>query len=103
MVKICGESISKSLEIIFKSFINKGQFLNECKKANVVPVHTKCDMQVSRNYRPVPLLPIRGKIFECLIYNNLFEFSIKNNIIPSNQSDFKQGDSFICQFLFIIQ
>ena len=69
----------------------------------MVPVHTKCDMQVSITYRPVSLLPICGKIFERLIYNNLFEFSIKNNLIPSNQSDFKQGDSFICQFLFITQ
>ena len=74
MIKICGESISKPLEIIFRSCIEKGQFPNEWKKANVVPVHKNGDKQVLRNYRPVSLLPICGKIFECLIYNNLFEF-----------------------------
>ena len=31
-LKICGESISKLLEIIFKSCIEKGQFPNEWKK-----------------------------------------------------------------------
>ena len=41
MLKICGESISKPLEIIFKSCIGKGQFHDEWKKTNVVPVHKK--------------------------------------------------------------
>ena len=86
MLKICGESISKPLEIIFKSCIEKAQFPSEWKKANVIPVQKKGDKQVSRNYRLVSLLPICGKIFEPLIYNNLFEFFIKNNVISSNQS-----------------
>ena len=58
----------------------------------MVPVHKKGDKQVLRNYRPVSLLPICGKIFERLIYNNMFEFFIKNDLISSNQSGFKQGD-----------
>ena len=36
-----GESILKALEIIFKCCIENGQFPNEWKKANVVPVHKK--------------------------------------------------------------
>ena len=58
----------------------------------MVPVHKKGDKQVLRNYRPVSLLPICGKISERLIYNNLYEFFIKNDLISSNQSGFKQGD-----------
>ena len=100
-LKICGESISKPLEIIFKSCIEKGQFPNKWKKANVVPVHKKGDKQVLRNYRPVSLLSIWGKIFEHLIYNNLYEFFIKNDLISSNQSGFKQGDLCIYQLLSI--
>ena len=95
MLKICDDSISNSLEIIFKSCIGKGQFSSEWKKANVIPVHKKGDNQVSKNYRPVSLLSIRGKIFERLLYNNLFEFFLKNNLISSNHSGFKQGDSCI--------
>ena len=67
----------------------------------MVPVHKKGDKQASRNYRPVSLLPVCGKIFEHLIYNNLFEFFIKNDLIPSNQSGFKQVDSCIYQLLSI--
>ena len=100
-LKICGEFISKPLEIMFKSCIKKCQFPTEWKKVNVVPVHKKGDKQVLRNYRPVSLLPICGKIFERLIYNNLYEFFIKNDLISSNQSGFKQGDLCIYQLLSI--
>ena len=100
-LKIFGESISKPLGIILKSCIEKGQFPNEWKKANVVPVHKKGDKRVLRNYRPVSLLPICGKIFERLMYNNLYEFFIKHDLISSNQSGFKQGDSCIYQLLLL--
>ena len=38
MIKICGESILKLLELIFKSCLENGKFSKEWKKANVVPV-----------------------------------------------------------------
>ena len=41
MLKICGDSILKPLELIFKSCIESGKFPIEWKKANVVPVHKK--------------------------------------------------------------
>ena len=40
-LKICGDSILKPLELIFKSCIESGKFPIEWKKANVVPVHKK--------------------------------------------------------------
>ena len=47
------------------------------------------------------LLPICGKIFERLIYNSIFEFFIVNELISSNQSGFKTGDSCINQLFSI--
>ena len=40
MLNICGKSIIKSLLIIYEKYLEKGCFLNEWKKANVVPVHS---------------------------------------------------------------
>ena len=54
-----------------------------------------------RNYRPVSLLPICGKIFERLIFNELFNFLLENNLISSIQSGFKSADSCINQLLSI--
>ena len=54
-----------------------------------------------QNYRPVSLLPICGKILERLMFNEMFEFFIENKLIPSCQSGFKPGDSYINQLLSI--
>ena len=101
MLKICGESILKPLELVFKSCIESGKFPIEWKKANVVPVHKKNDKRLKENYRPISLLPICGKILEQLIYNKMFEFFIHNELISLSQSGFKPVDSYINQLLCI--
>ena len=101
MLKICGNSVYKPLQLIFRSSTENGKFPSEWKKANVVPVHKKGNKQTLKNYRLVSLLPICGKIFERLIYNSLFEFFIANELISSNQSGFKPSDSCINQLLSI--
>ena len=61
--------------------------------ANVVPIHKKSDKQILKNYQPVSLLPICGKVFERLIYNGLFECFIENDLISPKQSGSESGDS----------
>ena len=46
MIKICGKSICKPLQLIFNQRINTGSFPLEWKKANVVPIHKKGDKNV---------------------------------------------------------
>ena len=41
MLKICGDSMLKPLELIFRSCLENGKFPIEWKKANVVPVYKK--------------------------------------------------------------
>ena len=101
MIKVCGKSICKPLQLIFSECIDTGSFPLEWRKANVVPVHKKGDTQCLKNYRPVSLLPICGKIFERLIFDEMFRFLNKNNLISSNQSGFKKEDSCINQLVSI--
>ena len=54
-----------------------------------------------KNYRPIYLLPIYGKVLDRLLYNSMFEFFIQNNLITPNQSGFKTGDSRINQLISI--
>ena len=49
MLKICGKSICKPLDLIFQSCIKQGRFPTEWKKANVVPVQSKGDKQILKN------------------------------------------------------
>ena len=101
MLKVCGPSICKTLEIIFSQCLETGVFPSEWKKGNIVSVHKKGDKQILKNYRPVPLLPICGKILERLMSNKIFEFFMENKLISSSQSGFKPGDSCINLLLSI--
>ena len=87
--------------MIFKQSIEAGVFPSEWKKANIVPTHKKGDKQTLKNYCPVSLLPICGKILERLIFNKMFNFFIENKLISSNHSGFTPGNSCINQLLFI--
>ena len=56
---------------------------------------TKINKQNNKNYCPVSLLPIRGKIFEALIFKEMFNYFSANKLISKNQSGFQPGDSCI--------
>ena len=102
MLKICGSSIYGSLELILKEALSTGLFPSNWKKGNIVPIHKKGDKQILKNYRPVSLLPICGKIFERLIFNEQFNFLLENNLISPNQSWFKPGDFALIKEFFLM-
>ena len=83
--------------MIFKSCLKQGIFPAEWKKANAVAVLKEGDHQFVKNYRPVSLLPVFHKIFERLMFKHFLD----NNLISSNQSSFKPGDSCINQLIAI--
>ena len=66
-----------------------------------MPIHKKGDKQTLKNYRSVSLLPICSKIFERLIYNEMFGFFPYKGLISANKSGFKPGGSCINQLLSI--
>ena len=99
MIKICNESITISLKIIFDVSLKNGVFPEIWKRANVVPAHKKDNKSLVKNYRPISLLPIFGKIFERVIYNSLFNYFISNKLFTPSQSGFLPGDSCIAQFM----
>ena len=101
MFKLCCPSSCKSLSIVFKSCLSQMKFPMEWKKANVVPIYTKNDNRCIKNYRTVSLLPICSKIFERLLFNELYKFLNENDLLSSNQSGFRPGDSCINQLLSI--
>ena len=101
MIKLCGNSIIPPLKLIFESAIKSGHFPNSWKKGNIIPVHKKESKNFVKNYRPISLLPIFGKIFEKVIFNNLFKYFDENRFLSVNQSGFRRGDSCVSQLLGI--
>ena len=102
MIKMCIESITLPLKIIFQESLKKVKFPEIWKKANVVPEHKKENKTFIVNYCPVSLLPTFGKIYERLVYNYLFNNFLRNKLFTSSQSGFLPGDSCITQLLSIL-
>ena len=83
MLKVCGYSICVPLEMIFKQALLTGVLPSEWKKGNIVPIHKKSDKDNIENYRRVSFLPICGKIFERLIFNEMFNYFSVNNPVSN--------------------
>ena len=71
MIKICGESITAPLKIIFEQLLKEKKFPEVWKKANIVPVQKKEDKNLIKNYCPVSLLPTFSKVYERVNYTAL--------------------------------
>jgi hypothetical protein len=81
MIKICDRALTKPLFIIYKNSIEKGVFPTSWKHANVLPIHKKDNINLVKNYRPISLLPIFGKIFERIIFEDLYKYFFDNSIV----------------------
>ena len=101
MIQLCGDSIILPLKTIFESAIKSSHFPDSWKKGNIIPVHKKESKNLRKSYRPISLLPIFGKIFEKVIYNNLFKYFQVNKFLSDNQSGFRSGDSCTSQLIAI--
>ena len=102
MIELCGDSLVLPLSIIFKNIIVSGVFPTVWKSANVTPVHKKERKQVVKNYRPISLLPIFAKVFERILFMQIYNHLISNNLITKNQSGFRPNDSVTNQLIYLV-
>ena len=101
MIKICDDSIVEPLCLIFEKSLETRTFPSVWKKANIIPVHKKDSRQNKMNYRPISLLPTFGKIFEKVIFDEIYKYLCENRLLVQQQSGFRPGDSTINQLLSI--
>ena len=101
MIKLCDSSISKPLHLIFRNCLETEPFPKGWKQANVIPVHKKVDKQLITNYQLVSFLHICEYVFEKIIFNSLFVLLNSNNLLNSNQSGLRPGDSCVHQLISI--
>ena len=72
------------------------------KLASMTPILKKGDKHLIKNYRPISLLPICGKILENIIFN-LYAYLHKNNLITKNKSGFRPGDFTTNRLLYLLE
>ena len=101
MIKICNKSLLKPLTILFKNSTTSCCYRDIWKKSHIIPAHKKNGKRLVNNYRPISLLPIIGEIFEKIIFNRIYDFLLKEELLNPNQSGFRTSDSCINQLLAI--
>src|SRR5690348_6258049 len=57
----------------------------------VVPIHKDGDIKLPRNYRPITLLSILGKVYTGVLERRLMSWSEKHGIIVQEQGGFRPG------------
>ncbi len=100
-LKRCAPSISNVLTRIFNLSLSLGHFPRSWKIANIVPIHKKGSVHDFKMYRPVSLLPCVSKVFEKLIFKEVYSHLRRNNLISEFQSGFTPGDSTLNQLIHI--
>lgn len=99
MLRLCPDLIAESLCAIFNRSINTGIFPDEWKCSKVIPLHKKGDRSDLDNYRPISIIPVVAKVFERIIYNQVYKFLIDTKVLSNCQSGFRSLHSTVTALL----
>ena len=90
MLKICDLAIVEPLSLIYEMCLESGKYPSLWKKANILPIHNKESRQLKKNYRPISMLPICGKLFEKLIFDEIYDHLVKIDLLTLTNQGFAQ-------------
>ncbi|KAJ3643854.1 hypothetical protein Zmor_026539 [Zophobas morio] len=91
LIKDCSAVFLKPLCYIFKLCIKNAIFPDIWKVAKITPVFKEGDFTNVEKYRPISILPNFSKVFETVLYNQLYP-KLKN-VISEQQHGFMPGRS----------
>ena len=93
VLKLSAPVISQSLTKIFNASIASQTFPSEWKIARIIPLHKKGPRDMLDNYRPISILPVISKIYEKILYEQLIEYLVTENILSDHQFGFRRQHS----------
>ena len=88
-------AVIESLCDIFNLSIATGIFPGSWKIARVAPIFKSGQTNDRSNYRPISVLPFVSRVFEKLIYNQLYDYLDRNKLLFSKQSRFRSLHSVV--------
>ncbi len=74
LIKTIKMSLIRPITLIINQMLNTGIFPDKLKVAKIISIHKKDDKTLFTNYRPISLLPAISKIFEKVIFKQLYQF-----------------------------
>lgn len=83
-------SIDKACLLCNRIFLD-GKFPNAWKEANIIPIFKKGNNKMVKNYRPISLLHVIGKIVEKLMHTRIYNFLEDTEYFTPYQGGFRPG------------
>ena len=74
LLKLTKNILSKPLTLIINQMITTGIFPDSFKKSKIIPIFKKGDQSLLINYRPISLLPTISKVFERIIFDQMYQY-----------------------------
>jgi exonuclease III len=93
VLKSVFDQIQCPLKYLINMSFEKGIFPDQLKESLITPIHKQGNRKQLNNYRPISVLSVFSKIYEKLMYNQLYKYLIDNNILYLHQYGFQQGYS----------
>ena len=84
---------------IFNMSLSTGQFPDSWKVARVAPIYKDGSSSENSNYRPISVLPVVSRLFEKLIYDQLYTYLSNNHLLFTGQSGFQLFHSVLTSLL----
>ena len=92
IIKLAAPVISDSLTLILNQCMTLS-FPDEWKTAKVVPLYKNGQQNIPGNYRPISVLPAISKIMERILYNQLYSYLTKFELLSNSQYGFRKFHS----------
>ena len=93
LINIAAQLLSIPLTYIYNQSIETGIVPDILKVSQISPVYKGGDATDPSNYRPIATLSPFSKVLECLVFNQLYSFIDKHQILYKYQFGFRKGYS----------
>ena len=93
LLKYVKHELAHPLKLIINQSFEHAIFPELLKIAKVTPLHKKNNDQIFDNYRPISVLPSVSKVFERIMYNQIYDFFSANKIFFTSQYGFRKSHS----------
>lgn len=93
LLKAIVEEVTAPLTLIINQSLSTGIYPDVLKIAKVRPLFKKGDKALLNNYRPISLLPTISKVFERVVYTQLYNYFNTKELLAEQQYGFRPQHS----------
>ena len=89
LLKQLSPIVSPFITVIINQSLCTGIFPDKLKIAKVLPLFKKGNIHLFDNYRPISLLPSISKVFEKIVYKQVYDYFLTHKLIYNSQYGFR--------------